>query len=199
MEYGYIRVSSKDQNPGRQIAALEEYGISQKNIYIDYMSGKNFDRPQYKKLLKRLKAQDLLTIKSIDRLGRNYSEILEQWRILTKDIEADIRVLDMPLLNTRAEVEGLTGVFIADIVLQILAYVAETERTFIKQRQMEGIAIAKAKGVTFGCKKIMIPESQNYLFDEWKAGNITADEAAELMGISRATFYRRCREKNFLK
>jgi len=199
MEYGYIRVSSKDQNPGRQIAALEEYGISQKNIYIDYMSGKNFDRPQYKKLLKRLKVQDLLIIKSIDRLGRNYSEILEQWRILTKDIEADIRVLDMPLLNTRAEVEGLTGVFIADIVLQILAYVAETERTFIKQRQMEGIAIAKAKGVTFGCKKIMIPVSQNYLFDEWKAGNITADEAAELMGISRATFYRRCREKFFLK
>ena len=199
MEYGYIRVSSKDQNPDRQIAALLESGICQNNIYIDYMSGKNFDRPQYKKLLKKLKAQDLLTIKSIDRLGRNYSEILEQWRVLTKDIEADIQVLDMPLLNTKTEVEGLTGVFIADIVLQILAYVAETERTFIKQRQMEGIAIAKAKGVIFGCKKIVIPQSQLYLFDEWKSGNITSTEAAELMGISRATFYRRCREKYHLK
>lgn len=199
MEYGYIRVSSKDQNPDRQIVALIESGICQNNIYIDYMSGKNFDRPQYKKLLKKLKTRDLITIKSIDRLGRNYSEILEQWKILTKDIEADIRVLDMPLLNTKTEVEGLTGVLIADIVLQILAYVAETERSFIKQRQMEGIAIAKAKGVIWGCKKIAIPQSQHYLFDEWKSGNITATEAAELMGISRATFYRRCREKLSLK
>lgn len=199
MEYGYIRVSSKDQNPDRQVAALIDSGINQKNIYIDYMSGKNFERPQYKRLLKKLKAKDLIVVKSIDRLGRNYSEILEQWRVLTKEIGVDIQVMDMPLLNTRTEVEGLTGIFIADIVLQILAYVAETERIFIRQRQSEGIAIAKEKGIAFGCPKIEIPQEKEYVFDKWKSGELSVDEATEILGISRSTFYRRCRDKFYAK
>lgn len=199
MEYGYIRVSSKDQNPDRQVAALIDSGINQKNIYIDYMSGKNFERPQYKRLLRKLKNKDLLVVKSIDRLGRNYSEILEQWRVLTKEIGVDIQVMDMPLLNTRTEVEGLTGIFIADIVLQILAYVAETERIFIRQRQSEGIAIAKAKGIAFGCPKIEIPQEKEFVFVKWKSGELSADKAAEILGISRSTFYRRCRDKFYAK
>ena len=187
MEYGYIRVSSKDQNPDRQIAALEEYGISQKNIYIDYMSGKNFDRPQYKKLLKRLKAQDLLTIKSIDRLGRNYDEILEQWRIITKEKRAAIVVLDMPILDTRQN-RDLTGTLIADIVLQLLSYVAQTEREFIRQRQAEGIAAAKARGVQFGRKPMVRPPEYEEVKTQWQAGHISAREAAKKLNISHRTF-----------
>lgn len=199
MEYGYIRVSTKEQNPERQILAMKERGLEEKDIFTDFISGKDFHRPQYNQLLKKLKPNDLLVIKSIDRLGRNYEEILEQWRILTKKKAVDIQVLDMPLLNTRTEVEGLTGIFIADLVLQILAYVAETERIFIKQRQSEGIAIAKAKGVRFGCKKIEISKEKNNVFEEWKKGELTAGEAASRLGISKSTFYRRCRENNCIK
>lgn len=198
-KYGYIRVSSKDQNPDRQVNAVLASGVNEKNIFVDHMSGKNFDRPQYKKMLKKLKPQDLLVIKSIDRLGRNYEEILEQWRILTKEKNVDIQVLDMPLLNTRTEVDGLTGVFIADLVLQILAYVAETERTFIKQRQAEGIALAKANGVHFGCQKIELSDDAEKVFLLWENGEITANEAAKRLKISRSTFYRRCREEKYSK
>lgn len=199
MQYGYIRVSSKDQNPERQIIAMKENGVEEKFIYMDYMSGKDFHRPKYNRLVKKLKPNDLLVIKSIDRLGRNYEEILEQWRILTKEKKVDIQVLDMPLLNTKTEVEGLTGIFIADLVLQILAYVAETERTFIKQRQAEGIAIAKEKGIQFGCKRIEIADEKMGVFEEWKNGELTAGEAARKLGVSVSTFYRRCREINCVK
>ena len=144
-KYGYVRVSTREQNLERQIRVMKEEGVDGKNIYSDQMSGKDFNRPQYNKLLKKLKSGDIVIIKSIDRLGRNYKEILEQWRIITKIKEANIKVIDMPLLNTEIENGDLTGVFISDLVLQILAYVAETERTFIKQRQAEGIAIAKKK------------------------------------------------------
>ncbi len=198
-KYGYIRVSSKEQKPDRQLNAMRGLQISDKHIFIDYISGKDFIRPEYKRMMKHLKAHDLLVIKSIDRLGRNYEEILEQWRILTKKMEVDIEVLDMPLLNTQTEIAGLTGVFIADLVLQILAYVAETERQFIKQRQSEGIAIAKAKGVKFGCKKIVISSEGEKVFSEWECGNISATEAAIKLGISKSTFYRRCRENGFKK
>lgn len=194
MIYGYIRVSAKDQNPDRQIYAMNKIGIFNKNqLYIDFVSGKNFERPKYNQLLKRLKADDILVIKSIDRLGRNYSEILEQWRLLTKDLNVSIRVIDMPLLNTSSDIEGLTGRFISDIVLQILAYVAETERNFIKQRQAEGIALAKARGTHFGCKRIEL-ENETEVIGMWKNGEIKATEAAKLLKISKATFYRRCRE-----
>lgn len=198
-KYAYIRVSSKDQNPDRQLIAMREIGIKEKCIYVDYMSGKNFERPKYRQLLKKVKKGDLLVLKSIDRLGRNYEEILEQWRILTKEKQIDIQVLDMPLLNTTSEIEGLTGVFIADIVLQILAYVAETERAFIKQRQAEGIAIAKANGVHFGNKRIEIADSYQYVFDNWANGEISAEVAAELIGVSISTFYRRCKERKIRK
>lgn len=198
-KYGYIRVSSKEQNPDRQVKAVLTSGVDERHIFVDYLSGKTFDRPQYKKMLKKLKPRDLIVIKSIDRFGRNYEEILEQWRILTKEKKLDIQVLDMPLLNTGTEVEGLTGVFISDLVLQILAYVAETERSFIKQRQAEGIAIAKAKGVHFGCKKIELPDDAEKVFMSWQEGKITAEEAAGQLKISKSTFYRRCREEKHFK
>jgi len=198
-KYGYIRVSTKDQNPERQFASMFQVGIDKKSIYVDKMSGKNFDRPQYRKLIRKLKPGDLLVIKSIDRLGRNYDEILEQWRLMTREKLVDIQVLDMPLLNTKTEIEGLTGVFIADIVLQILAYVAETERTFIRQRQAEGIAIAKSKGIHFGCERIEFSVEQEKIFTEWWEGKISAQNAAKKIGISESTFYRRCREKKIVK
>ena len=149
MEYGYIRVSSKEQNIDRQMAALLKEGLDKKHIFIDKQSGKDFDRPSYKRLLKKLKTEDVLIIKSIDRLGRNYAEILEQWHIITKVRQADIYVLDFPLLDTRKKDNDLTGTFIADLVLQILSYVAQTEREFIHQRQAEGIAAAQQRGVKF--------------------------------------------------
>lgn len=194
-KYGYIRVSAKDQNPDRQLIALRECGIREKDIFLDKMSGKDFERPQYMKLLKRLKKRDLLVVKSIDRLGRNYGEILEQWRKITKEIGADIQVLDMPLLNTDSMHENLTGVFISDLVLQILAYVAETERSFIKQRQAEGIAAAKARGVKFGCEKNELPEQFEKYFQMWVEGEISTRKAAEELHISHSTFYRRCKER----
>lgn len=156
-KYGYIRVSAKDQNPERQLHAMQEQQITEKRIYLDQISGQDFARPQYVKLLKKLKKGDVVVIKSIDRLGRNYTEIMEQWRKITKEIGADIQVIDMPLLNTNSLHEDLTGIFIADLVLQILAYVAETERTFIRQRQAEGIAVAKQKGVHFGRENADLP------------------------------------------
>jgi DNA invertase Pin-like site-specific DNA recombinase len=192
--YGYIRVSAKDQNPERQLLAMQEQKIKQQNIYLDKMSGQDFSRPQYLQLLKSLKKGDVMIVKSIDRLGRNYEEILEQWRIITKEKGADIQVLDMPLLNTNSIQADLTGVFIADLVLQILAYVAETERTFIKQRQAEGIAAAKQKGIHFGVQKKEVPEDFERYYRLWNEGKISLRKAAEELQMNHVTFYRRCME-----
>lgn len=193
--YGYIRVSAKDQNPERQFLAMEAQKIKQNNIYLDKMSGQDFSRPQYLRLLKRLKKGDVIIVKSIDRLGRDYEEILEQWRRITKEIGADIQVIDMPLLNTNSLHADLTGVFIADLVLQILAYVAETERSFIKQRQAEGIAAAKKRGVSFGRKKEALPENFEMYYQRWCEGKISLRKAAESLQMNHTTFYRRCMEQ----
>lgn len=194
IRYGYVRVSARDQNPERQYAALKKCSIDEKNIYADKVSGKNFRRPEYLKLLSTLKPGDVFIVKSIDRLGRNYGEILEQWRKITKRIGADIEVLDMPLLNTNSFREDLTGVFISDLVLQILAYVAETERAFIRQRQAEGIAAAQANGVKFGCARKKEPKEFHLYYEQWKTGKISSREGAELSGMSHSTFYRRCKD-----
>lgn len=190
MEYGYIRVSSKEQNIDRQMSALSKEGIDKKNIYIDIQSGKNFDRPAYKRLLKRLKSDDILIIKSIDRLGRCYAEILEQWRIITKVRQADIYVIDFPLLDTRKEDNDLTGTFIADLVLQILSYVAQTEREFIRQRQAEGIDAAQKRGVKFGRKKLNLPKSFEEAKNKYRSGQLSYREAAKLCGMTESSFYR---------
>ncbi len=192
--YGYIRVSAKDQNPERQLVAMRDQKIKQDNIYLDKISGQNFARPQYLRMLRRLKKGDVIVVKSIDRLGRNYEEILEQWRKITKDIGADIQVIDMPLLNTNSAHDNLTGVFISDLVLQILAYVAETERAFIKQRQAEGIRAAKNRGVQFGCQKKELPDEFEKFYRLWKGGEISLRRAAEELDIKYSTFYRRCKE-----
>lgn len=191
MEYAYIRVSTKEQNIDRQMAAIAPYQLLPKHIFCDYQSGKDFDRPQYKRLIRKLKPGDLLIIKSIDRLGRNYDEILEQWKFITKKIGADILVLDMSLLNTRSQDGNLTGALIADLVLQILAYVAQKEREFIHERQAEGIAAAKARGVRFGWKPIQMPEQFDAVQRQYQAGQITSHQAASCLGVSRATFFRR--------
>lgn len=188
--YGYARVSSKDQNEARQIIALSQFPVKKENIYIDKFSGKDFDRPKYSELIKILKEQDILVIKEIDRLGRNYEEILEQWRVITKEIKADIVVLDMPLLDTRTRKENLTGTFIADLVLQILSYVAETERQSIKQRQREGIEAAKKRGVKFGRPCIPIPEEFYDLKEKWLNKKITSREAATTINVSQDIFLR---------
>lgn len=188
--YGYARVSSKDQNEARQIIALSQFPVKKENIYIDKFSGKDFDRPKYSELIKILKEQDILVIKEIDRLGRNYEEILEQWRVITKEIKADIVVLDMPLLDTRTRKENLTGTFIADLVLQILSYVAETERQSIKQRQREGIEAAKKRGVKFGRPCIPVPEEFYNLKEKWLNKKITSREAATTINVSQDTFLR---------
>lgn len=185
--YGYVRVSSKDQNEDRQMIALREVGVPEKNIFVDKQSGKDFNRPKYKRLLKRLKTDDLLYIKSIDRLGRNYEEIQNQWRILTKDKKVDIVVLDMPLLDTRRG-KDLMGTFLSDIVLQVLSFVAENERSNIKQRQAEGIAAAKARGVRFGRPPATLPENFHQVYQQWKAGRITGLEAARMCGMPMSTF-----------
>ncbi len=187
MDYGYARVSTKEQNERRQIAALQDFGIERKRIYADKQSGKDFERTQYKKLLQRLKCGDTLVIQSIDRLGRNYEDILEQWRIITKDKMAGIVVLDMPLLNTRQN-KDLTGTLIADIVLQLLSYVAQTEREFIHRRQAEGIAAAKQQGVKFGRRPIERPPEYETLKEQWRHGNISARSAASQLGITHRTF-----------
>lgn len=189
MEYGYVRVSTKDQNEQRQIVALLSFGLSRENIYVDKQSGKDFERKNYKKVFRKIKNGDTLVIKSIDRLGRNYNEILEQWRIITKDKCADVVVLDMPLLDTRKN-RDLTGTLIADIVLQLLSYVAQTEREFIRQRQAEGIAVAKAKGVRFGRPPMERPKDFFNLQVQWEEGKISAREAARKMNISHKTFLR---------
>ena len=188
MMYGYIRVSTKDQHEDRQMIAMQEFGVSEKRIYMDKLSGKDFDRPQYKRLLRRLKGGDTLVVKSIDRLGRDYSEIQNQWRIITKEKKANIVVLDMPLLDTRQKGRDLTGTFIADLVLQILSYVAQVERENIKQRQAEGIAAAKAKGVRFGREKMPIPEEFYALRTRYREGSITARAAARELGVAHSTF-----------
>ena len=187
MEYGYVRVSTKEQNERRQIVALREFGIASDRIYADKQSGKNFERAQYRRLLQKLACGDTLVVKSIDRLGRNYEEILEQWRILTKEKQVGVVVLDMPLLDTRKN-KDLTGTLIADIVLQLLSYVAQTEREFIHQRQAEGIAAARQQGVRFGRKPMERPPEYEILKEEWRQGKISARNAARQLGITHRTF-----------
>ena len=190
-QYAYIRVSSKDQNIDRQILALEPYNIPRKNIYCDYQSGKDFDRPAYKKLLRKLRAGDLLIVKSIDRLGRNYNDIITQWRYITKGIQADIKVLDMELLDTRTKDGNLTGTLIADMILQIFAYVAQTEREFIRQRQAEGIMAAKRNGKRLGRIPTEMPENFEEMCALCNAGELSTRQAAKKLGISHSTYYRR--------
>ena len=185
--YGYIRVSSRDQNEDRQLIAMQELNIPPTHIYIDKQSGKDFNRPRYKQLLRKLRRDDLLYIKSIDRLGRNYGEILEQWRILTKEKGIDIIVLDMPLLDTRRG-KDLMGTFLSDIVLQFLSFVAENERTNIRQRQAEGIAAAKAKGIRFGRPPQPLPLEFHKAYQEWRTGSITCTEAARRCKMPLSTF-----------
>ncbi len=191
--YGYIRVSTKEQNEDRQLIAMREFGVAEENIILDKQSGKNFDRPGYKRLMRELKAGDTLIIKSIDRLGRNYEEILEQWRDITKDKQVAIVVLDMPLLDTR-QGRDLTGVLIADIVLQLLSYVAQTEREFNRQRQAEGIAAAKAKGVHFGRNFKDRGEHYEEIRAAWARGEISGRAAAKELGVAHGTFQRWCKE-----
>lgn len=191
--YGYIRVSSKDQNEDRQLIALNEVGVERKNVYLDKKSGKDFDRPQYKKLLRKLKKDNLLYIKSIDRLGRNYEEILQQRRVLTKEKGIDIVVLDMPLLDTRRG-KDLMGTFLSDIVLQVLSFVAENERTNIKQRQAEGIAVAKAKGVKFGRPPLPLPDNFYEVHKAWRSKKLTLKEAANACNMPVGTFYGKARK-----
>lgn len=185
--YGYIRVSSRDQNEDRQLIALREVGVEERNIFLDKQSGKDFNRPQYRKLLRKLKKGDLLYIKGIDRLGRNYEEIQNQWRVLTKEKGIDIVVLDMPLLDTRRG-KDLMGTFLSDIVLQVLSFVAENERTNIRQRQAEGIAAAKARGVRFGRPPKPLPDNFHSVYQRWKSGRITGTQAAKECGMPLATF-----------
>ena len=185
--FGYIRVSTKEQNEDRQLIALKEYNILPRNLYIEKQSGKDFNRPQYKKLLRQMKKDDLLCIKSIDRMGRNYEEILAQWRILTKDKGIDIMVLDMPLLDTRRG-KDLMGTFLSDIVLQVLSFVAENERVNIRQRQAEGIAAAKARGVRFGRLPKPLPPNFRTVYQRWKHGEITGTAAAKECGMPLSTF-----------
>lgn len=191
--YGYIRVSSKDQNIERQFIALEKRGIPTEQIYIDRQSGKDFNRPAYKKLIKKLKTGDVIITKSIDRLGRNYAEIIEQWRIITKVIGADVVIEDMPLLDTR-KTKDLLGTFISDLVLQLLSYVAQNERENIRQRQAEGIAAAKNRGVRFGKPRIPLPDNFPELYDQWVAKDLSTREFALTCNMGRSTLYTRISE-----
>lgn len=188
--YGYARVSAKDQNLARQLDALEKFPIDLKRIYTDHASGKDFNRPEYKKLVRKLKVNDVLVIKSIDRLGRNYNEILEQWRLITKDKRAHIVVLDMPLLDTRSSKNGITGVFLSDIVLQLLSYVAQVERDNIRQRQAEGIAAARIRGIQFGRPPIKHPCNYKAITEAYLKGRITRREGSDSLKISIRTFDR---------
>ena len=190
--YGYVRVSARDQSEDRQIAALAVFDISDKNLFLDKQSGKDFHRPAYQRMVKKLKEDDVLFIKSIDRLGRNYEEILEQWRILTKEKGVDIVVIDMPLLDTRRG-KDLMGTLIADLVLALLSYVSENERKSIRERQREGIEAAKLRGVKFGRPSKPLPEDFVHICNRWLAKEITAEEAAGLCGLTKATFYNRAR------
>lgn len=199
MIYAYIRVSTKHQNIDRQYEEIKALDIDDKYIYIDKESGKDFDRTKYQKLIKKLKKDDLLVIKSIDRLGRNYHMILEEWARITKTIGADIKVLDMPLLDTRIEGKNLVGKFISDIVLQVLSFVAENERINIKQRQAEGIRIAKEKGVKFGRPKAILPPNTIDILDKYINRKLTNIEVTKLIGVSRGTFFRLVKERKLLK
>lgn len=196
--YGYVRVSSADQNEDRQMIALREADVPEKNFFLDKQSGKDFERPNYKKMVRKLKAGDLLYILSIDRLGRNYEEIQKQWRILTKEIGVDICVLDMPLLDTRNG-KDLMGTFIADLVLQILSFVAQSERENIRKRQAEGIAAAKAKGVKFGRPEKEVPDDFGKIVRSWEQKKLPFEEVLMKCGMSEATFYRRLREYRLLQ
>lgn len=188
MEYGYVRVSTREQNEQRQMIAMKEYGVEEARIYTDKQSGKDFARKNYKRLLRRLKSGDTLVIKSIDRLGRNYEEILEQWRCITKEKQAAIVVLDMPLLDTR-QTRDLTGTLIADLVLQLLSYVAQTERESIRQRQAEGIAAAKNRGVKFGRPERPLPDNFNQVHQDWRNKKMTLQKAANACEMPVGTFY----------
>jgi len=191
--YGYARVSTRVQREDRQLAALTQFGVEEAYIVVEKQSGKDFDRPLYKGLLGKMREHDVLVVKSIDRLGRNYEEILEQWAYLTKERGISIVVLDMPLLDTR-EGRDLTGTLVADIVLQLLSYVAQTERDFMRQRQAEGIEAAKARGVRFGRERISLPERFEDLAEDWWGGYVSASDAARQIGVSRDTFLRRAKE-----
>ena len=193
--YGYVRVSSIDQNEDRQLVVMDENHVPKGNVYIDKQSGKDFERPQYRKLVRKLKSGDLLYILSIDRLGRNYEDIQKQWRLLTKDVGIDICVIDMPLLDTRNG-KDLMGTFIADLVLQILSFVAQSERENIKKRQAEGIAAAKIRGVKFGRPKIPAPTGFKKYVIKWKRGELTTTDVLRLTNLSKSTFYRRAKECN---
>lgn len=190
--YGYVRVSTREQNEDRQLAAMRERGVSDENIFIDKQSGKDFNRPQYRKLLRKAKKDDLIYIKSIDRLGRNYVEIIEQWKIITKDKHIDLCVLDIPILDTRLD-KDLLGTFISDLVLSLLSYVAENERNNIRQRQAEGIAVAKERGVHFGRRPNTLPENFYEVYQKWKMKKISISEAAKQCGMPQTTFYERAR------
>jgi len=186
--YGYVRVSTQEQNEARQLAAMREFGVAEENIIVEKLSGKDFNRPRYQRLVRSLRSGDVLVVKSIDRLGRNYDEILEQWSAITKKRQAAIVVLDMPLLDTR-QGRDLTGTLIADIVLQLLSYVAQTERENIRRRQAEGIAAAKAKGVQFGPPPRTLPEDFERLRRAWRSGQMPLREAAQACGLAKSTFY----------
>ena len=191
--YGYVRVSTHDQNEARQVAAMQEFGVEERNIMIEKLSGKDFDRPGYQRLVRGLRPEDVLVLKSIDRLGRDYAEILEQWEFITKKRKAAIVVLDMPLLDTR-QGRDLTGTLIADIVLQLLSYVAQTERENIRRRQAEGIAAAKVRGVRFGPKRMELPDGFEDMAALWREGAVSSRDAAKELGISYQTFLRRAKE-----
>lgn len=191
--YGYARVSSRDQNEDRQLAALHEMNVPEDQIFVDKQSGKNFNRPKYKQLLRRIKPDDLIYIKSIDRLGRNYSEILEQWRLITVEKKVDICILEMPLLDTRCG-KDLMGTFLSDVVLALLSYVAENERVNIRQRQAEGIAAAKARGVRFGRIPKPLPENFHEVYRQWKKKIISVSEAAAICNMPKSTFYDKARK-----
>lgn len=185
--YGYARVSSKDQNSARQTAALQQFGVPSNNIFIDYCSGKDFDRPEYQRLLTLLRSEDILVVKSIDRLGRNYADIIDQWRTITKVKGADIVVLDTSMLDTRRN-KDILGTLVSDLVLQIMSAFAQIERDFIKQRQAEGITVAKANGVKFGRDPIPVPDNFPEVLQQWQAGKISARTAGKLLNVSHSTF-----------
>lgn len=197
-KYGYVRISSTDQNEERQLIEMEKAGVPKKNLYIDKQSGKDFERTEYQKMKRKLRKDDFLYVLSIDRLGRNYEQIQREWRELTKDIGIDICVIDMPLLNTGKD-KDLMGTFIADLVLQILSFVAESERVNIRKRQEQGIAAAKARGVRFGRPEVPVPADFRQIVREWEKGRITADTAMERSDMKPATFYRRVRELRMKK
>lgn len=190
--YGYVRVSSRDQNEDRQLITMREMQVPEENIYVDKQSGKDFNRPQYKKLLRKVKPDDIIYIKSIDRLGRNYGEILDQWKLITKDKHVDLYVIDMPILDTRRE-KNLLGTFISDLVLTLLSYVAENERVNIRQRQAEGIAAAKARGVHFGRVPSPLPDNFYEVYQRWKMKKISVSQAAQECGMPQTTFFDRAK------